>query len=331
MKIHKAISEGRAGKARPVYLLVGPETLLIERAVHALRRAVVGDGGISGFNEDVLVGNGLDGAKLVSIASTLPMMADRRFVLVRHIDQMKTSEQAEVAAYVANPSESTCLVMTAAKIAGNTKLGKAVSKTKARFDAAALKGAALRDFGMAEASDRGHVLAPSAASLLLDALGDDLAAWDDAIERLSLFVGPGQRINDAAVEQCVMRVRAESIFALVDAVSLKDHRKAVASTASLLRDREPALRILALVARQIRIVAKMREALASGMGSREAATKAGAPPFKANALTEAARRFKMRDLERAFDIIAQTDLALKGGSKQPDDIVLHQAIAALCR
>ena len=39
----------------------------------------------------------------------------------------------------------------------------------------------------------------------------DLSAIDDALERLSLYVGEGQAITLAAVEACVARVRVETI------------------------------------------------------------------------------------------------------------------------
>src|SRR5690606_14901870 len=131
-----------------------------------------------------------------------------------------------------------------------------------------------------EAKARGHALGLDATRALLDALGDDLGALDDALERLSLFVGEGQPIELPAIEACVTRARAETIWALVDGVSARDARQTVAAASSLLADRQAPLYILSMVARQLRQVAKMREGLANGMGPEEAARAAGAPPFK---------------------------------------------------
>jgi DNA polymerase-3 subunit delta len=163
---------------------------------------------------------------------------------------------------------------------------------------------------------------------LLDAVGTDLAALDDALERLSLYAGEGQRIELPAVEACVTKVRVETIWALVDAVSARDRKRALAAASSLLGDREPALRILTMVARQLRMVARMQAALARGLGPQDATREAGAPPFKAREMAAAARRFAAADLARAFAVLAETDLALKG-SKRPDDIVLEHALLQL--
>ena len=85
-----------------------------------------------------------------------------------------------------------------------------------------------------------------------------------------------------------------------------------------------------MVARQLRMVARMREALASGLPEGDAAKAAGAPPFKARELKASARRFTLPALEQAFETLGATDLALKG-SKRPPEVVLEEALMRLCR
>ncbi len=328
LSINEVTTRAAKGSLEPVYLLVGTERLLVERAVDAVRKAV-DQRGAPGFNVDLFDGKGLEAVSVISAAQTLPMMADRRFVLVRHVDAMTPTEQSNLAEYLADPNDSTSLVLTADKLDGRGKLTKIAKKQGWLTDAKPLRGSELRAFVRAEATARGHNIAPQAIETLLDAVGDDLAAIDDAIERLSLFVGAGQRIDSDAVMTCVTRIRVESIWSLVDAIGLKDRRKGIAAAQSLLADREPPLRLLAMVARQLRIVARMREALSEGLRPQEAAKRAGAPPFKANDLTASARQFTADTLGEAFALIAQTDMALKS-SKRPPDVVLQDAVLELC-
>ncbi len=326
--LHDVTTRASQGSLDPVYVLVGTERLLIERAVGAVRKAVDAMGA-PGFNIEIFDGKGLEAGRAISAARTLPMMADKRLVLVRRFDAMTPTEQNHLAEYLNDPSDSACFVMTADKVDGRSKLGKAAKKKGCLIDAKPLRGRELREFIRAEATARDHKIAPEAIETLLDAVGDDLAAIDDAMERLSLFVGAGQRIDADAVMQCVTRIRVESIWSLVDAIGLKDRRKGVGAAQSLLDDREPPLRLLAMVARQLRIVARMREALSEGLRPQEAAKRAGAPPFKAADLTESARRFTAASLGDAFALIAEADRALKG-SKRPPDVILQDAVLALC-
>jgi DNA polymerase-3 subunit delta len=328
VEIEALIENARAGAYRPVHVLVGAERFLVERAVRLLRRAAIGEGP-TGFNDDVFHGRGATARNVLGAARTLPMMAAARFVLVRDADAMDAAQLDAFVEYLADPSPSTCLVLVADKLDGRSKLIKAAKKAGVLSEAKELKAGALRAFVNAEAKQRGHALSPEAGAALADALGSDLAAIDDALERLSLYVGTGSPIELEAVEASVTRIRTDTVWALVDAVSARDRRRALGAAASLLADREPPLRVLALVARQMRMVAKMREALAAGLSAPEAAKRAGAPPFKARELTEAARRFTLDDLRLAFGTLAEADIELKG-SKRAGGRVLEEALLRLC-
>lgn len=328
MEIQDVIAEARAGTLRPALVLVGAERFLAERAVGLLRKAALGESP-TGFNDEVFHGQGLTARAVSQAARTLPMFAKMRFVLVRDVDSAADAELDALASYLAEPSPSTCVVMTAEKIDQRTRFAKAAKTAGAWVDASPMRGPAVRSFATAESKSRGHTLAPDAAELLLDAIGTDLAALDDALERLSLYVGAGKQIDADAVSQCITRVRVDTIWSLVDAVGNRDTRTVLRTVSSLLADREPPLRILAMVARQLRIVAKMRDALLSGLKPPDAVKLAGAPPFKAQELAASAKRFGHDDLRAAFRTLAETDLALKG-SGRPAEVVLEEGLLRLC-
>ena len=317
------------GEPPPICVVVGSERFLIDRAVERIRTSTLGDGP-AGFNDDVFYGRGLSAVAVTSCARTLPMMAARRFVLVRDADQMGAEELGRLAEALRDPVETASVVILGEKLDGRSKLVKAAKSAGVLIEARELKGAAVRRFVTEEAKRRGHRIGSDAASALVDSLGSDLGAINDALERLGLFVGEGQPIQLPDVERCVTRLRTESVWALVDAIAAKDSKTAVVAAESLLSDREPPLKILALVARQLRMLAKMREALSDGLKPPEAAKRAGAPPFKARELAQASRAFPFADLHAAFGVLAEADLELKG-ARRPGDAVLQETILRLCR
>ncbi len=329
MHAQELLAQVETGSIPQVVVLSGTERFFVDRAIEALRKAVLGEGP-SGFNEDVFEGKGSSAARVIDAARTLPMLASHRLVLVRGAAALAAADLDKLADYLEAPSPSSCVVLTADKLDGRTRLAKRASKLGLSWEAAPLKPGDLRGFVQREAQRHGARLLPDAGAALLDAVGNDLPALDDALERLSLYVGEGASIDVAAVEACVAKLRVESIWALVDAVGMRDQRTALRAAASLLADREPPLRVLAMVARQLRMVGRMQSALAAGEPPQEAARAAGAPPFKARELATAAKRMGAGTLARAFGVLAETDLALKG-SKRPPDIVLEQAILDLTR
>ncbi|MDD9947715.1 MAG: DNA polymerase III subunit delta [Myxococcales bacterium] len=326
MEVAQLIAAAEDGRWPHVVVLAGSERFFVDRAVAALKKAVVGEG--DGFNEETFHGKGGSATRIIEAARTLPMMATARFVLARAIDQLAAAELDRLTGYLDDPSESTCLVMTADKLDGRSKFAKRAKKAKCMVEAAPLKASGLRSFITSEVRRRKLRLDADAGAALMDAIGTDVPALDDALERLSLYVGDSQHIDLAAVEACVSRVRVESIWALVDAVGMRNRKGALRASASLLAEREPPLRILAMVARQLRMVARVGDAVGRGMNPQEAARAAGAPPFKARELATASRRLSTPDLARAFAVLAEADMALKG-SKRPPDVVLQTAIMAL--
>jgi DNA polymerase-3 subunit delta len=258
------------------------------------------------------------------------MLARSRFILVRAAEAIPAGEVDDLCAYMHKPSPEACVVFISEKLDGRSKLAKTAVELSFFHEAASPRPGELPGLIQAEARGRGHALGFEAAQALVDALGADLSALDDALERLSLYVGEGQPIELSAVEASVTHARTDSVWALVDAVGARNTKAAFASAASLLGSQEPPLKILALLARQLRTLARVRGALKSGLKDQEAAQKAGAPPFKARELAQLARRFSDVQLQRAFRTIAEADLNLKG-SKVPGPRVLEKAILELCR
>jgi DNA polymerase-3 subunit delta len=327
MELQQLIRAARSGQFAPIHLIVGTERLLAERAVKELQRAVMG-GVNDGLNREVFSGKGLEVARLIEAANTLPMMAQMRFVLVRGLDQVADAQLERLVEYIDEPAPTTCLVCTAEKLDGRLRLVRIAKERGFWTEVAPLKQPQLRAFAVAEAQARGHELAPDAAEALLDAIGNDLDAVDDAIERLSLFTGAHKPIGLEAIQACISRSRVDSVWALVDAVGLRDPKAALRASTSLLSDGEPPLRLLSLIARQIRMVARMRQALATGLSPQEAAKEAGALPFKARDLAQSAKRFNSAALRQAFRVLAETDQGLKS-SRRPSDTIIQGAILEL--
>lgn len=309
------------GELLPVYLLGGEEALLRSRAIERIRRLSLADSP-EGFNEDTFEGRGLRASAILDAAKTLPMMAERRFILVRDAELLDAAEQGTIARYLESPAPSATLVLVAEKLDGRSRLVKAAKSGGYLFEAKSLKGAALQKFLASEAKSKKTPLAPHAGAALIDAVGEELGALIDAIERLSLYVGEGMSIDLEAIEACITRARVDTIWKLVDSLSMRDAAGALAAADSLLRDRTNALALLAMIARQLRMIAKMRQALSEGMSDNEAAKLAGMPPFKAQAGRAAARKWNLRLFERAFEEIARTERLIKSSRVDPADRVM---------
>ncbi len=317
------------GALRPVYLFAGEERYLVDRAVRALRdRALAG--AVADFNEDVLLADEAGIDRVLAAARTMPMMAERRFVLVRQVerwDQGEAQALDKLAKFAEAPSPSTCLALVATKIDARRRFSSLAKKQGFLVACDPLPDEKLPGFVAARAKERGVKVRDDVARLLATLVGPDLAALVDAVERLSLFVGEGAEITEDAVGAIIVKVRETSAFSLIDAVGRRDRRKALALLHEVLDEREGP-KLLGLFAWSARQLLKFKAALEAGDAPDAAAKSAGVPPFKARELAQRVRPLPREELERWLVLLAEADLQLKGG-KRPTGAVFETLILDL--
>ena len=100
------------GELAPVYYLYGLEDVLKDEAVRAiLDRAL--DPAMREFNLDQRSAAQLDPEEIHALCNTLPMMAQRRVVVIREVEawRRKTKSKSEFQRYLERPSPETVVVL----------------------------------------------------------------------------------------------------------------------------------------------------------------------------------------------------------------------------
>jgi DNA polymerase-3 subunit delta len=330
---YEAIQQARAGQLLPVYVIAGEERLVRDEVVAEIRKAAL-DGGAAAFNEDKFTAGEADVESIVTAALTVPMMAKRRFVLVRGAERWDGPEASapfdRLTEYAANPVPSTCLVVVATKIDGRRKLVLAARKQGFFVACDPLDARSLVPWIVERTRLKGHAIERELAELLAALAGPDLSSLDDAIERLTLYVGPGQPIEERAIGECVARVRLADTWALVDAVGARDLGRALRTLADAYDPRDRGLPLLGALAWSVRQLARYQAELATGAAPDLAAKRAGVfVPYRARELANKARAVPAKEVERWLLVVAETDLALKG-SRRPPESVLEDMVMRLC-
>ncbi len=339
----QAIRDAQAGRVSPVYLVVGEERVLIDRVVAAVRSAAL-QGGVADFNQETLTAGEADVDRMLSAVRTVPMMAPRRFVLVRSVDRWdgatskskakdKEKESSlqpmdKLATYASNPVDSACLMLLAAKLDRRRKLVTVAKKAGFLIECEPLTRNALPRFIEQEASQRGHAIAHDVADLLAEIAGPELSGVIDAVERLSLYVGEGAKITEDDVAACVTRIRPSSVWELVGAVARRDAATALSVLMDVYEPQDRGLRLVGVLAWSTRQLLRFALALRSGATPDQAAVTAGASPYKARELAGQVKNLNSAEIERWLRVLAETDLALKG-SRRPSRAVLESAILTM--
>ena len=319
-------------------LVVGEEEYLSSRVVRALRDAAL-QGGVPGLNDEEFRAGETGVETVLGVARTMPMMARRRFVLVRQLERWEGRGEASkgaggeafdrLAEYAASPAPDTVLVLVGTKIDRRRRLVTAAKKGGWLVTCEPLSRRDLPRWIDGFAAECGGRLATGVAELVAELTGPELAPVVDAVERLVLYAG-AREVTEDDVGECLVRIRPTEVWALTDAVGRRDLARAL-SALDRVYDPRDAGRLVGVLAWSTRQLVRFEAALRHGATPPEAAQLAGAPPFKARELADQVRRTTPAALEAWLETLGRVDLGLKGGTKRPAKAVFESAIMSACQ
>jgi DNA polymerase III subunit delta len=339
MTPEQAIAEAKSGTLRPVYLLLGEERFHRQRVLAALRLAVLGTLEVS-FNEDQYEAGDSEVDRVTAAARTLPMLGPRRLVLLKRLERWEAKGEdtgkgsaakafERLVEYAQKPSPTTTLILVAEKLDSKRTLFTLARKEGFLVTCNSPPANELPGWVSQRAQERGQRIAPAAAELMADLVGADLSALEDAIERVSLFVGKGAELSEAAVLECVANMKPGSVWDLVGAVGRRDARAALLALGRVFEPGEGP-RLVGLLCWSMRQFIRFASARRAGMSPADAAKQAGIPPFKEREMSNQLRQMPLERAEQWLVQLSEVDLALKGGSRLPARTVLEQALLGFC-
>ena len=181
----------------PVYYFHGDEDVLKDEAVRALVELVV-DPSARDFNLDRRSAADLDPGAFHSLVNTPPMLAPRRVVVLRGLEDLKKTSKArqEVLRYLAAPSPTTLLVLVQG---AGTPPDPELARGATTVAVEPLPPARVLKWMAHQARQLKLRLEPDAAELLAAAVGNDLGALAQELGKLSaLAIGRSATRDDVA-------------------------------------------------------------------------------------------------------------------------------------
>jgi DNA polymerase III subunit delta len=247
-----------------------------------------------------------------------------RLVLIDGVERWKTADVDAIAAYMASPAPGTVLALVGSELKKDAPLAKVVAKTGdlLLFDTPKrdLSGWVGEQFKLLGAqADR------DACRTLVGLVGDDVQALASEVAKLAAWAA-GEPIRSEDVER-MTAARAETPpFALTDAWGRRDVGALLEAAEGLLERGDDPTRLVAQLANHVARVRACRALDAEGVAPREAAGRLKMHPFAAEKAFGHARNYGDEELRAATVRLAETDVALKGGSRLAGELELELAL-----
>lgn len=326
----------------PAHVLHG-DSFLVLRELKRLEAGSVEAGFVAetllDANRHRLYGGQVKPAELLAICNALPFLDSRRLVVVEGL--LGTMQRREgrgqgrsrpdrsgpqviplgvweaLASAIPEMPPTTVLVFTDGPLS-NANLLLQLLRPLAQVQALPPPtGETLARWIKASAQEKGARITPTAIKYIADLVGNDLWTLNQELEKLAAYAS-GRSIEESDVTELVSQVREANIFAAVDAMVGGRTGVALGLLHQLRQDGRESPYIIAMVERQLRLLALARESMDQGVQERDMGGILGVPSFAVRKTMEQARRLTRQDITRRYHQLLETDLAIKQGRLEPD-------------
>lgn len=308
-------------KQNPIYLLYGNERFLIEEKRKTLMGHDIDDIDINIYDmTEFPIEIALEDAE------TLPFLSDRRIVIVKNpfflTSEKKLASQTEVEhdlkrleQYLENPSPYATVIFEApyAKLDERKKIVQLLKKSAQVIEANTLQQKEVYAWIHNESRKLKIEMDEDFVKQLYSLVGNDLQRLKNELEKLSLYAGEQRTVTKEAIDLLVARTLEDNIFVLVDHVVNKRMDEAFQTMRDLFEQKEEPIKIVALLARQFRIIAQVHALRNKGYTAKQMASYLKLHPFVIQKTMQQANKFSQSECHRMIQNLAEADYCMKTG------------------
>lgn len=313
---------------RPLYLIHGENEFLREQHLKELIRIFRDQ---KGLELEVFEGAAPLTEVLLS-ASMLSLFSQGKLILQRNPQWLKKAADADdLLEWLAHSGDDHVLVFTLdSKPDGRQKLTKTLKARDMLVDCPLLREWDLPPWIVGRFKARGKRISREAAEILLARAGSNQAVLDGEVAKICLFAGDQKEVTGDMVEQLAASSALSGIFDLLDAFSAQDGPKTLKHYRSLVQMRESEIKILFMLARQIRILYGGKLLRNAGHDDGSIVKTLGINPYVWKKARAHALRMDEGFLRQALYEAGELDHRMKTGRGRPE-ILMEMFLVAFCQ
>jgi len=306
----------------PLYLFYGKESFLVEDLLNSLIQTVLSEDEHD-FNLSIFDMRETAVDLAVEDAQTLPFIGAKRVVIMKDAyfltaqkDEWKVDHSLTLLEeYIKNPVMETAFVIVAPyeKLDERKKITKLLKKEAVVVEAQEFDDRLMAEWIINRAKDKRVSLTDDAVGRLIQLLGKNLLLTTNEIDKLALFVGEDGTVTVDVVDELVAKTIEQDIFMLINAIVSRRIDEALSIFFELMKQKEDPIKLIALLARQIRIQYQVKEMARQGYSQKQMASQLKLHPYVVKLSLQQSERASDKQLHELLDRLADLDFQVKTG------------------
>lgn len=305
-----------SGKLAPVYFFFGEEPYYMdELTATVIRKTVTPES--RDFNCDVFQSEEADASQVVAAAASVPMIAERRVVVLKSVQKLTHGDKEILQKYVQKPADSTSLVLTAGKIDRRQSFYASLVQRSRWIEFKPLYDNQAVSWVENRFRDKGFRIGHEAAGLLVQMTGNSLWNLANETEKVITFCWGKREIALGDVEDIAGFSRKHNVWELSDSFGSKNFIQAMTVLQRLIQEKQsPAGLIMELTRRVVQLI-QIRVLMDKNRPLEAIRDQLGLSPYFLKRVVEQAGRFTLHELDLAVHSLLLADMSIKTGRMGP--------------
>lgn len=322
--------ELKENKVRNIYLFYGPEEYLIKYYTNQIKDNTVT--GIPELNLLILEEEKAAVNAIIEFCDSPPMMSEKKLLIVKKFPGFKkksedgASKKDTLIDYLAEIPEFSHIIFVEEEVNKKSKLYGCIEKNGLAVEFAYQTKEMLINWIAKVFKEHYKSISKDAAVYLIDNLDPDMQSILNECMKLVDYAGERKEVTVEDIDKICTKSLSSKVFEMMDSIGQKNLQDAFLKLNDMISLKEPAVKILVLLARHVRILLQVKMAQEEGLPPNIISQKLGVGFI--NKYLSQSRNFTVEKLKAALNECSEADLEIK--TKGVDDrIVLEKLIAEI--
>lgn len=314
------------GNFAPVYLLVGEESYFVDETIKRLKAALSKDEEAEVMTFDL---NEQPVDFVIDEADTIPFFTERKLIIAKNASFLKATEKGKekidhdvkrLENWLANPTDTAVTIFIAPyeKLDERKKVTKLMKEKSVMLLAETPQNNDLNAWIRSEVAKHGKAITEAAIQKLIEMVGPNMLQLQMEIEKMALYLGEEPEILVELVEDLVAKTLEQDAFKMLNAYLNNKQEEALMIYHDLLRQKEEPIKLVGLLANNIRTMIHVYYLQKKGYHQQQIAKQLKVHPYRVQMVSNQRNRPSDQRLLQALYTLANVDLQLKttGGNRE---------------